>query len=129
MKLAQIIAKYHDQLEKVQRESCALISSKVVSRTPVDTGSLRASWTPSNGEPKATNITIRFTTNQSQPRHDITAVINSLSIGDTYSLANGQEYVREIEYTGHSPQAPEGMMRRSIAEWQQIVNTATRKTK
>lgn len=113
--LYAIIERYHDKLDNVYRESCALISSKVITRTPVDTGLLRHSWTPSKGNPDFSNV-----------GGSVAEVCNSLQIGETYSLGNGQPYVRRIEYEGHSPQAPDGMMRRSIAEWQQFVDEAVR---
>lgn len=111
---------YQQRLTSVVRKSCAEISTRIVARTPVDSGSLRASWTPNNGEPIAENVDIA----QGGSRHDIASVVNNIEAGDTFSLANGQPYARRIEYEGHSPQAPAGMVRITAAEWPQIVREA-----
>ena len=111
---------YQQRMASVIRQSCAELSTRVIARTPVDSGDLRASWTPNKGEPKAVNVD----TASGGSRHDIAAVVNSLEAGDTYSLANGQPYAQRIEYEGHSPQAPSGMVRITIAEFPQIVRSA-----
>lgn len=116
-KLSELTLRYKQRLSHVQQNSCAELSNRVLARTPVDSGSLRASWTPNKGEPVAINVD----TTTGGTRHDITSVIHSLKLGDTYSLANGQPYARRIEYEGYSPQAPAGMLRVSVAEWSQIV--------
>ena len=77
-----------------------------------------------NGAPITSNINIDEGDTR---RHDIPGVINSLKAGDAYSLANGQDYAREIEYEGRSRiKAPRGMLRVSVAEWQSIVTQAVR---
>ena len=119
--LSNLVAKYKDRLENMQRLSAAALSAKVITRTPVLTGSLRASWTPNNGSPIANNVNIGGGGNS---RAAVTAVVNSLKAGDTYSLANGQPYARRIEYEGWSAKAPGGMVRVSVAEWQSVVNEA-----
>ena len=121
--LKSLIKRYKVDLESMQRIACATVSGKVVSRTPVDKGDARASWTPNNGEPVAENINV---SEGETRRHDLSAVVNTLKPGDTFSLSNGQGHIRPLEYEGHSPQAPAGMMRRSLAEWQQIVDEAVR---
>jgi len=121
---ALIQGKYKKRGDDVLRLSCAGITAKVVDRTPVLHGSLRASWTPNKGAPKTNNINID---QGDTGRNNIPAVINSLKAGDTYSLANGQDYVRKIEYEGHSRvKAPQGMLGVSVAEWDSIVNQAVR---
>ncbi len=115
MRLDAIIQRHKDNMLSIARLSAAAISAKVVSRTPVDSGRLRQSWTPKNGAPDFSNA-----------GGDFAVVANSLQAGDTFTLANGQPYVRRIEYEGHSPQAPTGMLRISVAEWQQIVRGVVR---
>ena len=107
----------------ITRLSAAAISAKVVARTPVESGSLKASWTPGINEIVADNIDTRSETR----RHDYAAVCNRLQAGDKYSLANGQDYARKIEYEGWSRyKAPQGMLRISVAEWDQIVRGVVR---
>ena len=109
------IKMYKGDILSTYQVSCAVVSTKIVSRTPVDTGLLRKSWTPAKNRTDASNS-----------GGDIAAVTNSLKLGDTFTLTNAQPYARVIEYEGHSPQAPAGMVRVSTAEWQQIVDEAAR---
>lgn len=114
--LRDLIAQYKDDLTSIARISCTTVAVKTINRTPVDEGTLRRSWTPAIGR-------IDF----SNHGGDLTPVINRLQIGDRFTLGNGQPYVRVIEYEAHSSQAPQGMMRISVAEWDQIVADAARK--
>ena len=116
--LKTLIKKYKGDMLSSYRLSCSVVSGKVVSRTPVEDGSLQLSWTPNNGGPIAENVYMP----DDMQRHNIAAVINTLDIGDTYSLANGQPYACVIEYEGWSQEkAPSGMLRISVAEWDDIV--------
>ena len=124
-KLAVIISNYKKRSQAVFQDACLELSSKVVTRTPVHLGSLRASWHPNIGEPVAKNVDININDDSPMPdRNKISSVIARLDIGDKFSLGNGQPYARPIEYEGHSPQAPEGMLRRSVEEWPDIVKRA-----
>ena len=108
--LSTIIANYKRRSIDVARRSCDELSNRTVRRTPVDTGVLRRSWTPSLN---------RF--DDSNTGGLSTSVTNRMEVGDRYTFVNGQDYVRPIEYLAHSPQAPGGMMRVSIAEFAAIV--------
>ena len=44
--------------------------------------------------------------------------------GQIAHLINPSPYANRIEYEGHSSQAPSGMVRRTVAEFQQIVTVA-----
>lgn len=123
--LSALIRRYKADTLSAYRLSCATLSAKNASRVPVDQGSLRASWTPNNGEPIARNVDIGEDPSAARV-NDVAKVVNTLQLGDTYSLANGQPYARRIEYEGHSAQAPSGTMRVTAAEWDQIVNQAVR---
>lgn len=116
--------KYAPKLEQVMRDSMRELSTRIVVKTPVDSGSLRASWTANRGEPVANNINIGGGVTAS--RNPIASVIDSIMPGDKYSFANGQPYARRIEYEAWSQQASQGMIRIAVAEWQQRVNEAVR---
>lgn len=125
-KLDDLIKRYKRDALSTAKLAAADLSNRVIRRTPVDQGSLRASWTPNINTPHAVNINI----NDDAPmpdRHNHSAVINHMQQGDEYYLCNGQPYARRIEYEGHSGQAPSGMLRVSCAEWQQIVNRAAKR--
>ena len=108
--LRTILAGYKRKMETIAQKSCEAVSDKVKDRTPVLSGDLRDSWIV-----------------DPQP--------NALQIGDTYRMGTDSPYGAYIEYLSppaRNPPAtkyadigqPYGMMRRSIAEWQQIVDGA-----
>ena len=106
--LHTILTGYKRKIEAIAQKSCETVSDKVKDRTPVLSGDLRDPWVV-----------------DPQP--------NALRIGDTYRMGTDSPYGAYIEYL--SPPArnppetkyadigqPYGMMRRSIAEWSQIVD-------
>ena len=108
--LRTILTGYKRKMEVIAQKSCETVSDKVKDRTPVLSGDLRDSWVV-----------------DPQP--------NALQIGDTYRIGTDSPYGPYIEYLSppaRNPPAtkyadigqPYGMMRRSIAEWQQIVDGA-----
>ena len=106
--LRTILTGYKRKMETIAQKSCEAVSDKVRDRTPVLSGDLRDSWVT-----------------DPQP--------NALQIGDTYRMGTDSPYGAYIEYL--SPPArnpprtryadigqPYGMVRRSVAEWSQIVD-------
>ncbi|MCK5132697.1 MAG: HK97 gp10 family phage protein [Candidatus Sabulitectum sp.] len=84
-------------------------SDKVTSRTPIDTGAARGAWMAGINKPVAES-------------EGYLAVINRLKLGDTFFLTNKLPYIRRLEY-GWSQQAPAGMVRITVAEFQGIVKS------
>lgn len=93
---------YPERALRIYQGTCGEIVNRVRERTPVDTGELRDSW-DENHSP------------------------SELTLNRTYRVKNEKPYARPIEYNGHSPQAPRGMMRPTLAEFNQIVMQQVRK--
>ena len=99
--------KYKRRLRNVIRATCSELAMRTETRTPVLSGNLQGKW-QANKEPLA------------------------LEIGDTFVFANNAPYARYIEYLGnparnpgvtkYAADAPYGMMRRTVAEFEQIVD-------
>jgi len=124
--LDAIIARYKKIPPKIRFKAYLKLTNAVLLGTPVDSGALRLSWTPSIGAHIATeNIDPK---GEGVTRHDYARVLNQLEGDDVYNLANGQPYARRIEFEGHSPQAPAGMMRIAAAKFQQYVEEAANET-
>jgi hypothetical protein len=49
--------------------------------------------------------------------------------GQIYYLVNNLPYIRKLEYLGHSKQSPNGMVRLSIKEFDQIARAAVNSTR
>jgi len=110
--------------EKVVRGTLLDMTSKIIKRSPVDTGRFRGNWQASFGSPKQ-NITSTSDRTGARATAQAGAVINSMEMGQTFYLANNLPYATRLEF-GYSEQAPQGMVRVTVAEFQEAVNKAAR---
>ncbi len=128
--MRQIVEEKKRKMREGAKLAITFISTKTKERTPVLSGSARASWTPSIGPVVVRNID---TTLGGSARNNLAPVIAQLQIGQTFNFVNGQPYIKALEFDGHSPQTdgftPNGMMRSSIVEWQQMVDRAIRESR
>lgn len=100
--------------------------TRVTTRTPVDTGFARAQWSVSRNAPKAGSGGV-------DPSGAATiaagaATIESVRAGDRVYITNNAPYINRLEW-GHSQQAPNGMVRLTVRELQQMVNAAVVRAK
>jgi len=117
--LSSLVAEYKRRLLFVAQRATEITATRVYVRTPVDSGALRASWTPSlDGAYR-----LASSAGDATP---LAPVIARLTLGAVFTLRNRQPYGPAIEYHGHSGQAPAGMLGPSIAEWGANVREATR---
>ena len=108
--LSALGEKYKRRFRNVIRATCSELAMRTETRTPVLSGNLQGKW-QANKEPL------------------------TLEIGDTFVFINDSPYGPYIEYLGnparnpgvtrYAADAPYGMMRRTIAEFQQIVDEVT----
>lgn len=95
---------------------------RIIFRTPVDTGRLRANWQCSLNDP------IQFTTINTDAEggstvSNVESAIANADWNDIIYLTNNVTYGYDIEVNGRSRvKAPQGMVRISVEEWPQIVN-------
>jgi len=117
-----------DRYNEVIRKACIDLYTKIVTRTPVDTGRARASWQLSDS---GVNNAVWSNTGTSGVAHsaassaDIANNINQNVDGftvdistDTVTIFNNLEYISFLE-DGHSQQAPAGMVAVSLSEFEQ----------
>lgn len=109
--------------DKIFRGSFVQLASMTVSNSPVDKGLFKSSWVFATGSPS---------NEVAESRKDslgaIRAGVNDFKIGMSGFLTNAQPYALKLEF-GHSDQAPNGMVRKYAAQWQQINNKVTRAIK
>lgn len=102
-------------LENVAKERAINVAKEifdgVVSRTPVRTGSLRASWRVALNTP---NLSVVVNSDPNRPLPPPTFNLQSVPLYSRIYISNGQKYVMPIEY-GWSNQAPQGMIRVTLA--------------
>jgi len=92
-----------DMPESVITGTMIEFGSKVMERTPVDTGFARNSWTLTKNK--------NYTDDNGLGEEKIL----DFSLGESLYLNNGANYITSLEY-GHSSQAPKGMVRITLPE-------------
>ena len=124
-----IIAMHKRRLEEVSRRAYVELAERVVERTPVESGTARASWTPTLGAPVAETQWRNDAVGGFPQRASVEAVARALRPGDSASFVNNAPYARVIEFGWAGDRLPVGMVRRSVAEWQAIVDGAVREVR
>ena len=103
------------------------LGTRIVQRSPVDTGKFRGNWQLTVGGPD-------IRTNEPFDKQELGSSpsagtfdrwkgeIGAATIGSTFYITNSLPYARRLEYEGWSQQAPAGMVRVTVAEYGQIIN-------
>lgn len=115
--------KYAKPLTKTERDQNFNVNGLVAGKDYVG-GRFRGNWQFSIGAPAEGEL------DQVDPAGGVTLAklrlqVEQLSIGQTAYIVNNLPYAVPLEY-GHSKQAPGGMVRITLARFQQIVDEATR---
>lgn len=103
--------------EEVFRATALEMGNRVIMRTPVDTGALRASFNSDiepNGDYDLNNV------NVSAAESRLSAVAGSLRLDQKFHFGSGLPYAEKIEMGG-SQKAPAGMLRITAMEFEGIV--------
>ena len=97
---------------------------RIIKRTPVDTGRLRANWKASINTPSK-EITGTKDKTGSKALKDSESVVDRYDFGDSVFFINNLPYAEAIE-DGHSDQRPLGMVKVTVAEFRHIVKMRAR---
>lgn len=101
--------------EKVVRGTLIAMGSKIIKRSPVDTGRFRGNW--------------QFTINSAasgklasigDPSGALISASQGWESGSSFYMTNNLPYAERLEY-GWSAQAPSGMVRVVLSEYDQIL--------
>jgi hypothetical protein len=111
--------------EKVVRGTLIDLAQKVIIRSPVDTGRFRNNWNCSIDTPNSA-ITTSTDASGSKAKAQAVNTIKSLDMGSTFYMTNNLPYAKRLEF-GWSAQAPNGMARITVAEFQSAINKAAAK--
>lgn len=139
LSLAAFAQKAPDKARTIVRRVAIETLSRVVMRTPVGNpslwkskppagyvgGRLRANWATSIGTPDLT-VTVRIDKQGAATIQRGSARIAAADGERPIFIMNSLPYAREIEYEGHSRQAPAGMVRITVAEFQTMVDEIAR---
>lgn len=106
------------KLLRVAKNSFSFAGKKIIRLSPVDTGRFKENWLTAIAE---ANTSIDLPSGAG-----LTPVIKLLRLGDTIFFTNSLPYAFRLEF-GHSNQAPMGMVRITLADWQGIVDREVKK--
>ena len=104
----------------VTRKVVMEMVKRVVLRTPVDTGRARANWQTTIGAPAATTLDAQDKSGGAAIGRGV-EVAGRFPMGATVWISNALPYAPRLEY-GWSKQAPAGMVRVTVAEFQGLVS-------
>jgi hypothetical protein len=108
----------------VVRDCLIVLATKVITRSPVDTGRFRGSWRYSPGSP-AVGVPKTLDKSGSSTIALFRAAVPEQPAGLVHYITNNQPYGVRLEF-GWSKQAPNGMVGISVKEWSQIVTAAAK---
>lgn len=107
--------KLNQRMNKLVRGTLIGMTSKIIERSPVDTGRFRANWQLSIGHPAVTDVSSNDKSG-ARAKRNAAQTINTTKIGRVFYLTNNLPYAEMLEF-GWSKQAPYGMVRRTLAEY------------
>jgi len=112
--------KAFNKADKVIRKTALDIYSRIVLRTPVDTGRAQNNWFVGIDSAK---VKTTEETNESEMAiiADAQAEISQADAEDTIYITNNLSYILGLEH-GRSDQSPQGMVKLTVAEFRNIVN-------
>lgn len=117
-KLEQYLKQKAEDMETGTARALFELSSDIVNRTPVDEGFAKGSWTAGINK-----TSLAFNSSNGVPTAQIKAESKKFKLGDSFYLLSNLVYMPRLEY-GYSNQAPNGMVRRAIDDFQKNLDEA-----
>ncbi len=133
--------KINMSLEMAARQAAIEVFTRVVMRSPVDTGRFRANWNVTYNNP-GTKTTANTDRSGEGKLAEIKSALLRFPVGNTFWLCNSLPYAMVLEYGqypnppkggegksagGFSTQAPSGMVRLTAVEFKDAVNAAIKR--
>ena|SRR5215207_5037016 len=110
------------RMDVTARLVTAEMFTRVIQRSPVDTGRFRANWQVGIDHIPTGLVLINDRSGQ-MTINKVTAEVMKLKAGQKIHLVNNLPYARRLEY-GYSRQAPSGMVRITVTEFRALLQKA-----
>jgi hypothetical protein len=121
--LQQFAAKAEANADAAVRGVVLEVQSRLILRSPVDTGRFRGNWRYSVGQAAEGTVETGGTSESPAPPPEPPVMGPGEGIGRVHFLANNLPYAMALE-RGHSMQAPQGLVALTVMEFAPIVNDA-----
>ncbi len=120
--ISNFVAKANGNIDLVIRKIALDIFSRVIAKSPVDTGRFKGNWQIAiNSIPSGILDTVDKGGGATVSR--VSATVLQTKAGDVVTLVNNLSYARRLEY-GYSKQAPSGMVRTTVREFGAVATAA-----
>lgn len=123
---AKVIENAKNRIDIVIKKAEIRVFESVIMKSPVDTGRFRGNWIATTGTPSFMHYDDLKDKPGRVTKAAARSVINESQIGGITYLVNNLPYAYRLEYGRYSQQAPNGMVRLSVAEFEQWLNEAAR---
>lgn len=124
MSFSDDIRKFADKtklrLDVVHRKVVFDLTTSLIRMSPVKTGRFRNNWQIAEGVPNTTT-----TKTTGDPTQRLQGYAKTVSIGGVVYITNSLPYAIPLEY-GWSQQAPNGMVRVTVRDYEQFIANAVR---
>lgn len=112
-----------EKMDAVFQDIVIEIGESVIRLSPVDTGRFKANWQLTVDTPSTKSL-IAYDKEGAQTIARLVADANRLSAGQKAFIVNNLRYAIPLEFGHSQSQAPNGMVRVTLARFQQIVADA-----
>lgn len=117
--LKKFAAKSINKTEQVVQGSLLTVGGRMIKDSPVLDGFFRNSWQSSWGAIDGT--TRPENKSGAESTGDLTQTLTVVELGTEMFFTNSMPYADKLEYDGHSQQAPNGVVRINLLDWDQVV--------
>lgn len=119
--IRSIVEIQKSKVDKTLRRAIGSLFYRVVMASPVDTGRFRANWNVSWATP---NLSVSTSTSDASVQSAITELRTGRGkVDGVVYLTNNLAYAGKLEH-GYSAQAPSGMVKVAVAEWDEILRAS-----
>lgn len=122
--ISRFVEKSKGRIDTIVKKVTLDVFSSVISMSPVDTGRFRGNWVASIGSYGNQILSVTDKSGDGTIS-EASRVVNNGNAGTIMYLVNNLPYAQRLEY-GYSNQAPSGMIRVTIANYQDYVRKASR---
>ena len=126
--MGRFIDSYMNRFDLLVRDVTENLFTFIVLRTPVDTGRTRGNYFVSVSGAMMTDYDeMNFDPTGTNSISQASDAIKGIKAGGVVRIINNTPYVMDLEFNSTSKQAPRGMARITVTEFQPIVNRAVEK--